>query len=159
MNNKFAHPVAVINKSTFPCLNIKHIFFLLGASALVVTGTHATELIYSPVNPAFGGNPLNGAALLNAAQAQNKKKDPNDALSRQGTSSPLQQFNDTLQRSVLSQLAAAATSQVINGGRLVPGTVETNNFNITVSDLGGGTLQITTTDKVTGASTSFQVSQ
>jgi curli production assembly/transport component CsgF len=43
-----------------------------------------------------------------------------------------------------------------NGG-LQPGTVETGNFRITIVDSGGGVLTITTTDKVTGASTSFQV--
>ena len=36
----------------------------------------ATELVYTPVNPAFGGNPLNGTWLLNNAQAQNDYDDP-----------------------------------------------------------------------------------
>jgi curli production assembly/transport component CsgF len=72
---------------------------------------------------------------------------------------PLQQFNDNLQRSVLSQLASAATSSVISNGKLVPGTVQTGDFKITIADMGGGMLQITTVDKVTGASTTFQVSQ
>ncbi len=43
----------------------------------------ATELIYTPVNPVFGGNPLNGPVLLNNAQAQNNKKDPDAALVEQ----------------------------------------------------------------------------
>ena len=30
----------------------------------------ASELIYHPVNPTFGGNPLNGSFLLSQAQAQ-----------------------------------------------------------------------------------------
>jgi curli production assembly/transport component CsgF len=30
----------------------------------------ASELVYHPVNPTFGGNPLNGAPLLSQAQAQ-----------------------------------------------------------------------------------------
>jgi curli production assembly/transport component CsgF len=30
----------------------------------------ASEMIYHPVIPAFGGNPLNGSALLSTAQAQ-----------------------------------------------------------------------------------------
>ena len=36
------------------------------ASAAAV---QATELVYTPVNPSFGGNPLNGTWLLNNAQA------------------------------------------------------------------------------------------
>jgi curli production assembly/transport component CsgF len=46
---------------------------------------------------------------------------------------------------------------VIGGGKLKPGTVETGNFRIDIVDAGGGVLVITTTDKVTGATTSFQV--
>jgi len=119
----------------------------------------ATELVYVPVNPAFGGSPLNGSVLLGAAQATNKHKDPQaDSYGGLGKQTPLQQFADTLERSILSQLSSAAVSRVVgpNGG-LQPGTVETGNFRITIVDSGGGVLTITTTDKVTGASTSFQV--
>jgi curli production assembly/transport component CsgF len=119
----------------------------------------ATEIVYVPVNPAFGGSPLNGQVLLGMAQATNKHKDPQaDRFADMGKQSPLQQFTDTLERSILSQLSSAAVSRVMgpNGG-LQPGTVETGNFRITIVDSGGGVLTITTTDKVTGASTSFQV--
>ena len=132
---------------------------LLAALSCACNTAIATELVYTPVNPAFGGSPLNGSVLLNAAQAQNKHKDPDDPANQFSEKSPLQQFNESLQRSVLSQLASAATSSVISDGRLVPGTVQTGDFKIVVSDLGGGMLQITTTDLVTGAVTSFQVSQ
>lgn len=124
-----------------------------------IPAAHATELVYTPGNPAFGGSALNGSVLLNAAQAQNKHRDPDDLSSRLGSRTPLEQFNDSLQRSVLSQLASAATSGVMSNGKLIPGTVQTGDFSIAISDLGGGMLQITTTDKVTGASTTFQVSQ
>ena len=30
----------------------------------------ASEMVYHPVTPTFGGNPLNGSALLSTAQAQ-----------------------------------------------------------------------------------------
>lgn len=127
--------------------------------ALGASGAMATEMVYVPLNPSFGGNPLNGSVLLGSAQATNKHKENNglggsSLLNR----SPLQQFNETLERAVLSQLASAATSRVIGtDGRLIPGTVETQNFRITILDIGNGFLRITTTDRVTGASTSFEV--
>jgi curli production assembly/transport component CsgF len=40
----------------------------LGFSALVPAS--ASSLVYHPVNPTFGGNPLNGTPLLSQAQAQ-----------------------------------------------------------------------------------------
>lgn len=128
-------------------------------AALGFSAANATELVYTPVNPAFGGSPLNGAVLLNAAQSQNKHRDPDDLSAQLRDRTPLQQFNDSLQRSVLSQLASAATSSVISNGRLIPGTVQTGDFKIVIADMGGGVLQITTTDKVSGATTTFQVSQ
>lgn len=135
---------------------------LLGALASQPGSTWATELVYVPINPSFGGSPLNGAVLLNLANAQNKHKDPDAALSGSLSGldkTPLQQFNDILERSILSQLASAATSSVISNGKLVPGTVQTNNFVIDIIDLGGGLLRVTTTDKATGATSTFEVGQ
>lgn len=128
-------------------------------AALGFSIANATELVYTPVNPAFGGSPLNGPVLLNAAQSQNKHRDPDDLSAQLRDRTALEQFNDSLQRSVLSQLASAATSSVMSNGKLIPGTVQTGDFKIVISDMGGGVLQITTTDKITGASTTFQVSQ
>jgi curli production assembly/transport component CsgF len=42
------------------------VVFVGNASAPAV----ASEMVYHPVIPAFGGNPLNGSALLSTAQAQ-----------------------------------------------------------------------------------------
>lgn len=120
----------------------------------------ATELVYQPVNPSFGGYPANGQHLLGIATATNKHVDKGVGYSSLLDQSPLAQFNQTLERTVLSQLAAAATSKLTGSdGKLLPGTFQTANFTITVIDLGGGILRITTVDKTTGASTSFEVSQ
>lgn len=135
---------------------------IIPAMFMIIGSASATELVYMPVNPAFGGNPNNGPVLLNNAQAQNNKTDPATRNRSSGYTppTPLQQFNDILQRSILSQVASAATSKIMgSSGELVPGTVETGNFRISIVDVGGGMLQITTTDKISGAMTSFQVSQ
>lgn len=123
---------------------------------------HATEMVYTPVNPSFGGSPLNGPWLLNSAQITNKHKDPSIADLDAGYKprSPFEDFNDQLERSVLSRLAAAASSQFVDSnGKFIPGTFETGNFTVSVVDVGGGELTITTTDRVTGASTTFRVMQ
>jgi curli production assembly/transport component CsgF len=124
-------------------------------TALACAPAQASELVYVPTNPAFGGSPLNANGLLSAAQLTNKHKDPEVAASKK---TGLQQFADLLERSVLGQLAAAATSGVMGaGGKLQPGIVETGNFRIEIVDAGGGLLIVTTIDKLTGASSSFQV--
>ena len=135
---------------------------LAGLSHLPCSGT---ELVYVPVNPTFGGNPLNGIPLLNAAQATNRHKAPTESgLSGAGglfgQQSALDQFNELLQRAILNRLASAATGSIVGAdGKIIPGMVNTTDFNITIADLGNGLLQITTTDKTTGSTTSFQVSQ
>lgn len=132
------------------------------ALALCGGSVHATPLVYTPVNPTFGGNALNGSYLLNRALSQDRHTDPKaaspyDPLSSQ---SQLEQFNNALQQAVLSRVSSAVSSSIIGpDGKLIPGQVETQNFVITISDLGGGRIRIVTTDKLTNASTSFDISQ
>jgi curli production assembly/transport component CsgF len=129
------------------------------ALGLLCAYASASELVYQPVNPSFGGHPANGPGLLATATATSKHT-ARDPLGSMFDSSPLAQFNQSLERTVLSQLASAATSKLTGpDGRLLPGTFSTENFIITVVDVGGGVLRITTTDKKTGATTSFEVSQ
>ena len=126
------------------------------ALILALSQAAATEMIYTPVNPSFGGNPNNGALLLSEAQAQNNYKDP--AIKVVADLTALQQFDQSLQRSVLSRLSAAATTSLIGtNGQLIPGTIDTGNYKIVISDLGSGILQVSTTDKTTGENVSFQV--
>jgi curli production assembly/transport component CsgF len=133
------------------------ILFLLAFAGLA----YATEIVYVPNNPSFGGSPLNGPVLLNSANAQNKHTDPaiNRALSRLGAQSSLELFNQRLQSLILDRIATSITGTLFDvDGNLQPGTVDTSGFSITIVDQGGGVLLITTTDKTTGASTSFQIS-
>ncbi len=128
---------------------------LLGSAA-----AGASELVYAPVNPAFGGHPSNGPGLLAVASATSKHKEKGLGGGYLSDHSPLGQFNQSLERTVLSQLASAATGKLLGAdGKLVPGTFSTANFTITVIDLGGGVLRITTTDRATGATTTFEVGQ
>jgi len=130
------------------------------ALALCGGAVQATELVYVPVNPNFGGSPNNAPGLLAIASATNKHGLDSGLGSSSLNQTPLQQFNQTLERMVLSQLASSATSRLMGqDGKLVPGTFSTENFIITVTDLGGGILRVTTTEKATGVVTSFEVGQ
>ena len=130
---------------------------LLGGSA------GAADLVYLPVNPSISAaiRPT-GPDCSPRPSATNKHKAVSDwAARRPSIKRRWQQFNQTLERTVLSQLSAAATSKLIGqDGKLVPGTFSTANFIITVTDLGGGMLRVTTTEKSRPASTtSFEVGQ
>ena len=139
--------------------NLKASLMLL---AWTVCGTAtASQLLYYPNNPSFGGNPANGAVLMNMAQSQNKYADNPDlgASGAAAAETPLQQLNDMLNRSVESQVASAISSQIIGSdGTLHPGTIQTSDFVISVANIPNtGQLLVTTTDKSTGAQTSVTI--
>jgi len=133
------------------------VFALCCASASV----QSSELAYVPINPSFGGNPLNGPVLLNQANAQNGFKEHSSSSSSSASpQSTLSQFNSMLQSAILSRVSSAVTSSIVGAdGKLTPGTVETTDFTITIVNLSPCLLQITTTDKTTGQTTSFQINQ
>jgi curli production assembly/transport component CsgF len=126
----------------------------IGLSMMV----QASPLIYTPINPTFGGNPDNGAVLMDQATAQNKHQDSNMSSATSSTST-LDQFNSELQQAILSRVASSVTSSIVGtDGSLKPGTIDTGNFSINIAQVTGGNLQVTTTDKTSGASTTFLVS-
>lgn len=128
----------------------------LAAFALAAAPAFATEIIYRPLNPSFGGDPLNGPNLLNAANAQNDFSDPR-ATNPFGSQNSLQQFQDNLQRAILNRVATAVSGSIVDSsGNLIPGTVTIGSFSVTVADL-GTTLRITTTDSSTGQTSVFEI--
>lgn len=118
----------------------------LGGCTLV----QATELVYTPINPSFGGNPLNGTWLLNNAQAQNDYDDP-DLKSRPSVAgtSALERFTSQLQSRLLSQLL----DNISTGNT---GSLSTDSFIVNVID-DSGALSIQVTDRATGEISEIQV--
>jgi curli production assembly/transport component CsgF len=118
----------------------------LGGCALV----QATELVYTPVNPSFGGNPLNGTWLLNNAQAQNDFDDPDlkDRTTAAGTSA-LDRFSAQLQSRLLGQLL----DNISTGNT---GSLSTDAFIVNVVD-DSGQLTIEVTDRATGELSEIKV--
>lgn len=125
------------------------------AAALAAAPAMATEIVYRPMNPSFGGDPLNGPNLLNSANSQNDFSDPKAGqLANQNS---IQQFQDNLQRAILNRIATAVSGSVVDAnGNLIPGTVTIGSFTVTVVDL-GTTLRITTTDGSTGQTSTFEI--
>ncbi len=127
------------------------IFILM---VLMPCSLYAGSFVYVPKNPSFGGNALNGTVLLNNAQAQNTFKDPD----LDEDSSGLDDFNDSLQRSLLSRLTSTLSQSMVDDeGNLIPGTLETADYIIDIVDQGDGSVSVTTTDKLTGDSTTFVI--
>ncbi|XEI32613.1 curli assembly protein CsgF [Aeromonas veronii] len=118
-------------------------------AVLIAPALHASELVYRPVNPSFGGNPLNSSHLLGTANAQNDYKDPASGSSS-GTSA-LDRLTSNLQSRLISQLLADIGKDGSQSGSLV-----TDDFAINVVDE-DGTLVVSITDRVTNQTTMIEV--
>ena len=84
----------------------------------------ASPLVYQPVNPNFGGSPLNGPQLLNEAQAQKNFTDASSALADtlNKALTPSEQFAATIQSRLLSALADKITNAVFGSNPQDSGT-------------------------------------
>jgi curli production assembly/transport component CsgF len=71
---------------------------LLGA-----TSAFAGELVYTPRNPSFGGNPFYSSHLLGIAGAINKYEDPSSKTVT--TRSSAQEFERIIQSSLLARIS------------------------------------------------------
>ncbi|MCG9638638.1 curli production assembly protein CsgF [Vibrio sp. Isolate34] len=109
----------------------------------------SSELVYTPINPSFGGNALNSSHLFNHANAINDYDDPSarDIFGEQ--ESALDRLASSLESRLISQLLADVGSG--NTGQL-----ETDDFFLNIVD-DSGTLLVQIVDKKTGESTEISV--
>ena len=125
------------------------------ACALVLTlagsGAYATELVYTPVNPTFGGNPLNAGGLLANANAQNDYKAP---VVEKNQQTDLEKFNQQVQDAVLAKIRANIGTSVNDLlGKGVDKTVTVGNYVITYKKEGNNVVLITEDTTIPGSST------
>lgn len=69
----------------------------------ICLNANATELVYEPINPSFGGNPLNGSFLLNKANAQNTHSAPTNLRSY------ADRLQESLERAYISRIVREVT--------------------------------------------------
>jgi len=117
--------------------------FLVGAGSLAT----AQELVYTPVNPSFGGNPFNSAHLLGIANAQNDFEAPRD---EEVATTQADLFLRQLQSRLLSGLAADVTDAIFGddpqdsgvvsfGGQTISFVRGLDSVTITIDDADLGT--------------------
>lgn len=133
---------------------MRHLILLI-FGIFLFSGLQAQDLRYEPINPAFGGNTFNYQWLLSSAQAQNSFEDPNavDPFNQD----PLAEFQDNLNRQILSQLSRQLVSNIFGeDGELEEGQFEIGTFQIDITNTGDG-VNVNIFDVVTGSSTGVLV--
>ena len=135
------------------CLMIG-ILFLAGGTAVM-----ASELVYIPINPSFGGSPFNGPWLLKSAQIQDPHgflKDKKEPRISRAARDPLETFKSRLTDRVLYKLSGEIIDAAFGEEGLEPGTYTIGDYTITVATNESG-INIIITDIGTGNTTQIEV--
>jgi curli production assembly/transport component CsgF len=129
-------------------------FLLCLLLAAVARPGLAQRFVYTPVNPAFGGNTFNYSWMQASATAQNTTVDP---ASVQSTAiNPLTQFSNNINQQVLSQLTNRLLSSQFGQGAIKEGTYNVGAYQVLVAP-GGTGLVVTVTDTGTGNKTTITI--
>lgn len=125
------------------------IAFLIVCSTLAV---QSQDLVYRPINPAFGGDTFNYQWMLSSAQAQNKFDDAAGGFSN----NPLDDFEANLNRQILNELSRRLITQIFGEGEIEDGSFTFGTLQITVaSEIDG--VNITILNNSDGSQTSITV--
>lgn len=121
---------------------------------LNISNVSAQEMVWRPLNPAFGGNPGNYGWMLNSANTQNLHEETRESGFQRD---PLADFQNSLQRQVLSQLTRDIIRREFGEGEaLEEQRFEFGEFNIEVLP-GSNGVQIRIFNILTGDETSVTI--
>ncbi|MCS3529790.1 curli production assembly/transport component CsgF [Chryseobacterium sp. JUb7] len=95
------------------------------------------QLVYKPINPAFGGDTFNYQWLLSSANAQNQFDEKNSYSDLLDNLNSVDSFSQSLNRQVLSELSRKLFEDQFGEGSIQPGNYL----------FGSLYLQVTTTSK------------
>ena len=129
------------------------LFAVTALLALATSEVQAGNLIYQPVNPAFGGSPLNGNWLQTEATAQNfyqreeQRRSTIQSTLQQQTQkqTPGQIFAQQLQSQLYSSLANKITSSIFGENAQNSGNFSFQGTNISFVRIGSD-VQVTIND-------------
>jgi len=111
----------------------------------------ASELVYTPINPSFGGNPFNGAWLLDSAMTQNKFEEEYER-------DLMEDFEERLISQILYRMSRSIIDEAFGeyGEPIEPGHYEIGNYHIDIST-DGVIITIVIVDIGTGDTTTVEV--
>jgi curli production assembly/transport component CsgF len=125
---------------------------------LVVFQVKAQDFVYTPKNPAFGGNTFNYQWLLSSAQAQDTYKSPDQKTTSSYSYGldPVKDFAESLNRQILSNLSREIVKRQFGEDALQAGTYIVGDYQIEIGDANNG-LNITIVDNASRATTTVSV--
>ncbi len=124
---------------------------------LFASSAFATELVFTFVNPAFGGYYYNATWLLNSAQLQDDTGESSSSYaSSYYSGSSLEDFEESINRQILSRLSSKLVTQIFGEEDLEPGHYEIGDFQIDVTPSDNG-IRVEINDPVNGGETVIEL--
>lgn len=131
------------------------VYLICGAICALFLGNanmaRASELVYTPINPSFGGNPFNAQWLLDSALAQNRFEEEYER-------DLMEDFEERLIRQIFYRMSRMIIDEAFGeyGEPIEPGHYEIGNYHI---DISGDEVMITVVivDITTGDTTTVEV--
>jgi curli production assembly/transport component CsgF len=118
---------------------------------------HAQDFVYTPVNPAFGGNTYNYSWLLSSADAQKKQTSSSTATDPFSSSqSNLNDFTSNLNNQILNELTSRILQDQFGNFSLQDGQYTVGNYQIDIKQ-GTQGLDINILDTQTGGQSSITI--
>ncbi len=111
-----------------------------------VSFSYGQDLVYRPINPAFGGDTFNYQWLLNSAEAQNKFTEEDDPTDDR---SDLERFTENLNNQLLNQISRTLFNEQFGDEGLTEGTFSFGTLFVEIFPSGEG-LVINILDTSTG---------
>ena len=132
-------------------------FSFVALCVLFISGrSMAQQFVYTPINPNFGGYYYNGSWMLAEAQAQNNKTAPSSSSAYNPYSDPLQNFQQSLNQQILSQLSQKIVTSAFGESALTKGHYQLGNYIIDINPSTDG-LHVNIQDNSNGGQTTVVV--
>jgi curli production assembly/transport component CsgF len=131
---------------------MKREFFIASVLAILSNNPAAADLIYTPINPSFGGDPFNSSHLQGLAASQNTFKETS-ASSRQSST---ERFLSMLQSRLYSSLASQVAGAIFGEDAQPSGTIIFDDQQVSFVNT-GTQIQLVVTDFSTGQITTITI--
>jgi len=102
--------------------------------AFAASSAFAQELVYTPKNPSFGGNTFNHQWMMSEATAQNGFTDDAGSNYDRYSRDPLEDFQESLNRQILSQLSRQLVGDIFGEEDFQEGRYELGDYVIDISE-------------------------
>lgn len=98
------------------------------------------QLVYKPINPAFGGDTFNYQWLLSSANAQNQFDQKNDYSNLLDKMNSLDSFTQSLNRQIMSELSRKLFEDQFGDGNIKPGNYLFGSLYLQITNTNQGLL-------------------